>query len=43
MSWEQILEVFINQLDELEQFGYFQHDRATAHTTKADIAYLQQF
>jgi hypothetical protein len=44
MSWEQILEVFINQLDDEEQqFGYFQHDGATAHTTKANIAYLQQF
>jgi hypothetical protein len=40
MSWEQILEVFINQLDDEEQqFGYFQHDGATAHTTKANIAY----
>jgi hypothetical protein len=40
MSWEQILEVFINQLDDEEQqFGYFQHDGATASTTKANIAY----
>lgn len=41
---EQILEVFINQLDDEEQqFGYFQHDGATAHTTRENIAYLQQF
>jgi hypothetical protein len=44
MSWEQILEVFINQLDDEEQqFGYLQHDGATAQTTKANTAYLQQF
>jgi hypothetical protein len=41
---EQILKVFINQLDdEVQQFGYFQHDGATAHTTRANTASLQQF
>jgi hypothetical protein len=41
---EQILKVFINQLDdEKQQFGYFQHDGATAHTTRANTASLQQF
>jgi hypothetical protein len=41
---EQILEIFINQLDDEElQNGYFQHDGATAHTTPDNLLYLQQF
>jgi hypothetical protein len=41
---EQILEIFINQLDDQElQNGYFQHDGATAHTTQENLVYLQQF
>jgi hypothetical protein len=41
---EQILEIFINQLDDEElQNGYFQHDGATAHTTQENLVYLQQF
>lgn len=41
---EQILEVFINQLEDEElQLGYFQHDGATAHTTQENLGYLQEF
>jgi hypothetical protein len=32
------------QLDDEElQFGYFQQDGATAHTTRANLAYLERF
>jgi hypothetical protein len=41
---EQILEIFITQLDDVElQNGCFQHDDATAHTTQDNLLYLQQF
>lgn len=39
-----MLEPFINQLDDEEiQLGYFQQDGATAHTTSANLSYLQEF
>jgi hypothetical protein len=39
-----MLEPFINQLDDEEiRVGYFQQDGATAHTTRANLAYLQEF
>ncbi|KAJ3649791.1 hypothetical protein Zmor_021512 [Zophobas morio] len=41
---EQILDVFVNQLlpEELES-GYFQQDGATAHTTRENLRYLEEF
>jgi hypothetical protein len=41
---ELILNEFINQLDDEElQYGYFQQDGATPHTTQANLQYLSDF
>ncbi|KAJ3661413.1 hypothetical protein Zmor_005808 [Zophobas morio] len=41
---EQILEVFLNHLDDEElEFGYFQQDGAPAHKTMENLRYLQEF
>jgi hypothetical protein len=41
---ELILNEFINQLDDEElQYGYFQQDGATPHTTRANLQYLSDF
>jgi hypothetical protein len=41
---ELILNEFINQLDDEElQYGYFQQDVATPHTTQANLQYLSDF
>jgi hypothetical protein len=38
------LNEFINQLDDEElQYGYFQQDGATPHTTRANLQYLSDF
>lgn len=40
----QILDVFLNELDDIElTTGFFQQDGATAHTARETIAYLEQF
>lgn len=42
--YRNILNEFIEQLHEDElQYGYFQHDGATAHTTRENIAFLREF
>jgi hypothetical protein len=41
---ELILNEFINQLNDEElQYGYFQQDGATPHTTQANLQYLSDF
>jgi hypothetical protein len=41
---ELVLNEFINQLDDEElQYGYFQQDGATPHTTRANLQYLSDF
>jgi hypothetical protein len=41
---EQILQNVIQQLDENERnYGWFQHDGATAHTTQENLAFCDKF
>ena len=43
-AYMEILNTFVNQLDDEElSIGYFQQDRATSHTSHANMAEIQSF